>query len=66
MLTGAFVLTAWLALLCGFVAGLAWHAYRLEGVALVTRKFFAEVAVLAAGLSLILYGPALLWPGLQP
>jgi len=59
MSAGLAILALWLAGLCTFVGGFAFHA-RLQGVRLLTRQFLAELLVLAAFLSLVLYGPALL------
>lgn len=53
---GAIIIAAWIALLSGFVGGLALHAYKLAGVALITRRFVAEIATLLLGLSYVLYG----------
>lgn len=67
-MTGALILTGWLMLLVGFVGGLALHAYRLEGVALITRRFVAEIATLCVGLGYVLYGlqPTLVALGVGP
>jgi hypothetical protein len=67
-MTAALILAAWLALLVGFVGGLALHAYRLEGVALITRRFVAEIATLCVGLGYVLYGlqPTLIAFGVVP
>lgn len=67
-MTGAIILAAWLALLIGFVGGSAFVAYRAEGVALVGRRFVAEVATLMAGLSYVLWGlqPTLIALGVSP
>lgn len=57
MNTGLLILGVWLAGLSGLVAGLAWHAYWLHGVRVVTRQFIAETLILIGFLSLVLYGP---------
>ncbi|MFE0757211.1 hypothetical protein ACFW16_24845 [Inquilinus sp. NPDC058860] len=57
MNTGLVILAVWLAGLSGLVGGLAWHAYWLHGVRVVTRQFVAETLILIALLSLVLYGP---------
>ncbi len=57
MTTGLLILAVWLAGLSGLVGGLAWHAYWLHGVRVVTRQFIAETLILIALLILVLYGP---------
>jgi hypothetical protein len=54
---GLLLLTVWVVGLSGVVAGLAWHAYWLHGVTVIRRQFFAEILILIAFLSLVLYGP---------
>jgi hypothetical protein len=54
-MTGILILAVWLALLIGFVGGSAFVAYRQEGVAIIGRRFVAEVATLLLGLTVILY-----------
>ncbi|TSD85996.1 hypothetical protein FFK22_024560 [Mycobacterium sp. KBS0706] len=57
MNTGLLILGVWLAGLSGLVGGLAWHAYWLHGVRVITRQFIAETLILIALLSIVLYGP---------
>ncbi|MGO1078301.1 hypothetical protein [Inquilinus sp. CA228] len=52
----AVIATGWLCLLAGFVGGLALHAYRLDGVALLTRRFLAELLTVALLFSAVLWG----------
>lgn len=54
---GLLLLAVWVVGLSGVVAGLAWHAYWLHEVAVIRRQLVAEVLILIALLSLVLYGP---------
>ncbi|WP_152613215.1 hypothetical protein [Inquilinus limosus] len=56
-LLGLLFLVVWVVGLSGVVAGLAWHAYWLHGVTVIRRQFLAEILILIALLSLVLYGP---------
>jgi hypothetical protein len=55
MTAGALILTAWLSLIAGFVGGLVLHA-RMAGVALLTRRFLAETATVAALFGYVFFG----------
>ncbi|WP_395672036.1 hypothetical protein [Inquilinus sp.] len=56
IIVGALIVTAWISLLAGIVGGLCWHAYRLEGVALLTRRFLAELVTAALLFSAVIWG----------
>jgi hypothetical protein len=53
---GAIIFTAWICLLAGIVGGLVWHAYWLDGVALLTRRFLAELVTAALLFSAVIWG----------
>lgn len=50
------ILAVWLALLVGFLGGLAWFAYHRCAVVVLTRRFLAELAAVAVVFTLILWG----------
>lgn len=53
---GAVLVAFWIAGLAGVVGGLAWHAYWLDGVALLTRRFLAELVTLALLFFAVIWG----------
>ncbi|HEY9344209.1 MAG TPA: hypothetical protein VIQ53_02805 [Inquilinus sp.] len=56
MIAFGLIATGWICLLAGIVGGLCWHAYRLDGVALLTRRFLAELVTVALLFSAVLWG----------
>jgi hypothetical protein len=55
-MTGIIILVAWLSLLSGLLAGIAWHAYRLANVTVMTRRFVAELLTAALIFSVVIWG----------